>query len=105
MFEEEPIPEVLKISLEQLVLRLYLMHGGKRIDLHKILGIEKTFRASKNTCTIFRANRMVTAQILFYRQDDKFSNRLGYYERDATSTKYWRTRLEICLNTARSSSS
>jgi len=58
MFEEEPIPEVLKISLEQLVLRLYLMHGGKRIDLHKILGIEKV--ASKNTCSIFRANRMVT---------------------------------------------
>ncbi|EZA52393.1 Putative ATP-dependent RNA helicase DHX57 [Ooceraea biroi] len=36
LLDEDPTPEVLRISLEQLVLRIYLMHEGKQMDLNKI---------------------------------------------------------------------
>ncbi|XP_012229810.1 putative ATP-dependent RNA helicase DHX57 isoform X2 [Linepithema humile] len=43
--EAQPIPEILRISLEPLLLRIQLMHGGKKVDLHNIL--EKTLEPPK----------------------------------------------------------
>uniref|UniRef100_V9IGW4 RNA helicase n=1 Tax=Apis cerana TaxID=7461 RepID=V9IGW4_APICE len=36
-FTAQPVPEILRIPLEPLLLRIQLLHIGKKIDLHKIL--------------------------------------------------------------------
>ncbi|XP_043255278.1 putative ATP-dependent RNA helicase DHX57 [Colletes gigas] len=37
-FMTQPIPEILRIPLEPLLLRIQLLHKGKKVDLHNILG-------------------------------------------------------------------
>ncbi|KAK2582488.1 hypothetical protein KPH14_004791 [Odynerus spinipes] len=37
-FSAQPVPEILRIPLEPLLLRIKMMHKAKRIDLHNILG-------------------------------------------------------------------
>lgn len=37
-FAAQPIPEILRIALEPLLLRIQLISRGKKVDLHKILG-------------------------------------------------------------------
>lgn len=39
-FASQPIPEILRIPLETLLLHIQLMHKGKKVDLYEILGKE-----------------------------------------------------------------
>lgn len=40
-FSGQPIPEILRIPLEPLLLRIEIMHKGEKVDFHKILGEPK----------------------------------------------------------------
>ncbi|XP_017881995.1 putative ATP-dependent RNA helicase DHX57 [Ceratina calcarata] len=37
-FAAQPVPEILRIPLEPLLLRIQLLNAGKKIDVHKVLG-------------------------------------------------------------------
>lgn len=37
-FSAQPIPEILRIPLEPLLLRIQLLHKGRKVDLYKVLG-------------------------------------------------------------------
>ncbi|XP_051175200.1 putative ATP-dependent RNA helicase DHX57 [Leptopilina boulardi] len=52
-FSAQPIPEILRIPLEPLLLRIEIMHNGGKVDFQKILGqmIESPSRESINAAT------------------------------------------------------
>ncbi|XP_050477291.1 putative ATP-dependent RNA helicase DHX57 [Bombus huntii] len=37
-FSAQPVPEILRIPLEPLLLRIQLLHNGTKVDLHEVLG-------------------------------------------------------------------
>ncbi|XP_017758486.1 PREDICTED: putative ATP-dependent RNA helicase DHX57 [Eufriesea mexicana] len=60
-FSAQPIPEILRIPLEPLLLRIQLLHTGKYVDLYKVLGKMLEPPTEENICSAIKRLQDVRA--------------------------------------------
>ncbi|XP_076752985.1 putative ATP-dependent RNA helicase DHX57 [Xylocopa sonorina] len=53
-FSAQPVPEILRIPLEPLLLRIQLLHTGKKVDVHKVLGKMLEPPTDENICSAIK---------------------------------------------------